>query len=163
MKPDRLADLEAAILAEEAARKALRAASEHVAELVRALQSEGVPSATLAGRVARVYGVQPTVAARQRIASRLRKRVSRVTHRHGFFNTAHSDNESSGVPCDGTEASMGKLVKRTVVTEEFVESAEDSDVEAEEESDESDETDEDDDDDAEGKPAARRGSRSARR
>ncbi len=51
---------------------------------------------------------------------------------------------------------MGKLVKRTVVTEEFIEPTEDSDVEAEEEeSDESNETDEDEAGE-EGEPAGQR-------
>jgi len=141
---DRLAELEAAFRAERDARDRLREAMRAQGEILRDLRAGGVASTIIAVRVARILGLPLGVESRKRIAAMLRSR----TRRHSFLPRVDGDNESSGVPLAvlaGKEISMPKLLKRTVVTEEFVESAGDSDVEAEEEeSDESNETEEDD-------------------
>jgi len=123
---------EGALRDETAARLALRAASERVAQLVQTLHRSGVPTTRLAVRVAKVDGLEVTVAARQRIASRLRQRVSRVTKRHGILNSAHGDVEITALASEGTEAVMkSKLIKRTVTTtEEYIEPEPGSELEA---------------------------------
>lgn len=147
-----LRELEEAVRAEHEARRAVSAATERVARAVRALQDRGVPSSVAACRVAHATGQVPGVELRRRIASRLRQLKSRVTRRRGFQATPDSCLQLEPLGCarkEGTDM-PGRVVKRTTVTEEFIENpkaaneneeidqedsdfGDDGDVEAEEE------------------------------
>ncbi len=124
--------LEESVRAEQMAKARLRLTTERVAQLVRRLQSVGLKSFVIAGRVARTLGLSPTVETQRRIASRLRQRASRVTRRRGIVSGAHGEAEVAA-------KAEPKLIRRVVTTEYEVDPEEDLEHEEELEDPEDDE------------------------
>ena len=132
--PSLVAALEEAVRAERAALAALSAAREvhqramaRTTEVAAELQAAGIPMTRIALVVAREIGLPASVAARRRLAARLRQRTARRR-----VTASHADHAGSPpVACHGSlpssmavherESHMPKLIKKTTVTEEFVE------------------------------------------
>lgn len=159
---DLVSRLMEALQAEDAASEAARRARAAQAGLLAALRRLGVPTTRAVHRLAALGQLALPVGERLRLAERLRKRARRGTGRPGLPLGAHGVAEAASLPSserapqpDTEENTMGKLFKRTTVTEEWVqpkmEDEEDLEAAAEEASDEDDldeepdgETDEDD-------------------
>jgi hypothetical protein len=116
----------AAGIAQSAARGAFTAAVRRTTSAARALRAAGAPLTSIASVIARELGNAPTVAERQRIASRFRRRfaregIARRTASHADLLAPSPAAPSSPLPSEQpTEDVMTtRLVKRTV--EEFVE------------------------------------------
>jgi hypothetical protein len=154
---DHLADLFQALLAEEKARDEVRAAVHRQAVALRELRRLGLPPSVVAQKVATARGLVLGLPDRLRLAERLRKRRWRGTRCPSEVVLSHGPPPSSITPLDRAsppdhqEATMAKLVKRTI-TEEFIETKkpdEDEDQEVEEDVDESDDVEEEPEGDAE--------------
>jgi hypothetical protein len=117
--PELVAALNAAVDAEREARGALRDAQEHQAEAVRALREAGFQTTSVARYVAARLGLPATPSIRQRLAARLRQRVSRVTRRHAHRERPAVPAPIVRIPSEGKEVpDMARLIKRTT-TETF--------------------------------------------
>ncbi len=122
-----LQDLDEAVLGEDRAKRTHRAAVERVVEVARTLQRGGWSFGRIARRVARALGLPASQSEFQRISAMLRKRLTRKDARHR--NRAHAANEASAAAVDlssfrGEKGTMAKLIKKTTVTEEFIEDPE---------------------------------------
>lgn len=155
--PTALDDLLAALRDEESARAALRDALRRQAVALRELRRAGMVTSTIAAKVAKARGETLDLRHRLMLAERLRKRAWRGTHRP--VDHAVADGQSPTPPPRSDRAMvpfyeeqvMPKLVKKTTVTEEFVE-PDDQEVESE-----TDETEEqDDEEETEPTPSRRR-------
>jgi len=146
---DHLAELAQALRDEERARDEVRAVLNRQADLLRLLRSEGMTLPEVAHRVVRARGLVLPIAERLRLAERLRKRVSRRTTRPPNLAGSHGPAPSSIAPSDRAltpdheEIDMPRIVKRTTVTEEYLDrdklpEDEDQEVEGEEDLDEHD-------------------------
>lgn len=159
---DLVSRLMEALRAEDAAAEAARRARAAQAGLLCALRKLGVPTTRAVHRLASLGQLALPIGERLRLAERLRKRARRGTGRPGFPLGAHGVAEATSLPSseraplpDTEENTMGKLFKRTTITEEWVQpkmaDEEDLEAAADEESGEDDldeeldeETDEDD-------------------
>ena len=151
---DHLADLVQALLAEEKARGEVRAAVHRQAVALGELRRRGQPTSVVAHRVATARGLILALPDRLRLAARLRKRAWRGTRCPREVVTSHGPAPSSIAPSDRAltpdhqEIDMPSIVKRTTVTEEYLDrdkltEDEDQDVENEEDVDEDDDEAED--------------------
>lgn len=112
-----------AAMAVSAARTGLRDAMRKTTEAARMLRAAGAPLTAVAIVVARALEVAPTVIERRRIAARFRRRFARErTEGHAKPRGPSPAAESSPLPSShSTEDEMAaKLIKKTTVTEEFV-------------------------------------------
>jgi hypothetical protein len=161
-----------ALRSERRARRVLDAASDRSGCAMRALVDLGLPGFQIAAKVARAMGETLTTKGKQRLAWKLRKRAraSRAGERVLEFEAAgHGEPAASGASLPGKETHMPKLLKRTTVTEEYVEpedlahheaEAANDDVEADDdEVDDEDEGEEGDEDEDEDTAPARRARR----
>jgi len=146
---DHLADLVQALLAEEKARGEVRAAVHRQAVALGELRRRGQPTSVVAHRVATARGLILALPDRLRLAARLRKRAWRGTRCPREVVTSHGPAPSSIAPSDRAltpdhqEIDMPSIVKRTMVTEEYLDrdkltEDEDQEVEGEEDLDEHD-------------------------
>ena len=146
---DHLADLVQALLAEEKARGEVRAAVHRQAVALGELRRRGQPTSVVAHRVATARGLILALPDRLRLAARLRKRAWRGTRWPREVVTSHGPAPSSIAPSDRAltpdhqEIDMPSIVKRTMVTEEYLDrdkltEDEDQEVEGEEDLDEHD-------------------------
>lgn len=122
-----LSQLIDALRAEQRSRYEARANRQRAAEALRDLIRSGAEYFKIAGHVARAMGLPRSVSDDERLAARLRKLVSRVTSSHAIrppLAPSAGAEQPLSVPCSGTSTevhamSIGKLVKRITVTEEF--------------------------------------------
>ncbi len=142
-----IAELVGALIAEERARQAVRAALREQGRLLHSLRAAGLPAGAVAHRVAAVRGIALPVRDRLRLAERLRKRAWRGTHRPVDLTGAHGQPSAADPRSDRAitprreDPMAGKIVRKTTTTvEEFTEKAdeegqdeaEDDETEAEE-------------------------------
>jgi len=147
---DHLADLVQALLAEEKARGEVREAVHRQALALRELRQLGMPASTVAHRVAHARGLVLALPDRLRLAERLRKRRWRGTRCPDEVVVSHGPGVVAAPPCDRAlqpehqESNMGKLVKKTVTVEEYLdpESPDDEQDEVEEDVDEAEDVEE---------------------
>jgi hypothetical protein len=163
--------LEGFLRAEQRARARLRSAGDRVVRFARKLQAGGLSSSLIAIPFAKAQGVPVTVEARKRIASNVRLRLSRAATRgRGIRTSRDSAAQVAALALGGTgkELQVGKLIKRVVTTEEFLEEDDpksklaeaDLDDEPEDEDPEDPDQCEDDDDEPERRSPRSRRSRS---
>jgi len=132
--PALIAELEAAIRAEREARAALTAAqAAHRDAVARTtgvaseLRAVGCPMTDIALVVAREIGLTGSVSVRRKLAARFRKRAARrrVTERPTELGALPPHGGAPRLPLNSEvhekESAMAKLIKKTTVTEEFVE------------------------------------------
>lgn len=124
---DLIAGLWQALQAEDSAAAAARAARGTQAKLLGELRALGVPTTRAVHRLAALGHLALPVGERLRLAERLRKRARRGTGRpelplgaHGVAEPAALPSSERAPPPDTKESDMGKLFKRTTVTEEWV-------------------------------------------
>jgi hypothetical protein len=116
-----------ALLDEERARAMVRDARRRQAGLLQQLRRLGQPATRVAHALGAARGEALSVADRQRVARRLRKRAARETARLADLPSTHGHLTPPAPPSDralpptSKERDMQKLVKRTTV-EEYVES-----------------------------------------
>jgi hypothetical protein len=133
-----VAEVAAAIEAERVAICALRVARGRVVEAMKALRVAGIP--LTAAALPRALGLPPTIAARRRLAHRLRQRTYRVTHRDALLPDRSGPSPAPSLRSENKEeAIMTQLIRRKTVTEDYLtEDGEEIDIEpdADEEGDE---------------------------
>jgi len=147
---DHLAQLAQALLDEERARAEVRSAVHRQAVALRELRALGLPASTVAYRVAHARGLVLALPDRLRLAARLRKRAWRGTRCPDEVALSHGPALRTAPPCDralppeSQENEMPRVVKRTTVTEEFLdpESTDEEQDEVEEDVDEAEDAEE---------------------
>ena len=148
--PPALADLLVALRDEDSARAALRDALHRQAVALWELRRAGMVTSTIAAKVAKARGETLDLRHRLKLAERLRKRAWRGTHRPVDHAVADGQSPIRTPPSDramvpiNEEQIMPKLVKKTTVTEEYVEpddndEIEDAEADVEDEAEESEE------------------------
>lgn len=151
-------DLQAALIAERQARKAVREAAHRAVEVMRKLRAAGVPWTLIARHAAQILG-QP-VSDVGRLAATLRQRAWSVSRPHEIragasgAGTAISASSSGRDEIGGKDSEMPnekKIIKRTTTTVEEFEPQQPE----EEGLDDLDDSDEPDDEDDEGRGKAR--------
>lgn len=150
-----IAALWRALQEEDAATSVASAARTSQARLLGELRLAGVPTTRAVHGLAALWKMTLSIRDRLRLAERLRKRARRGTSRPALPFASHGVVATSGLPLSeralppGTEESdMGKLFKRTTITEEWVEPkmSDDDLLAAAEEADEESEDDDLDED-----------------
>jgi hypothetical protein len=129
---DAMERLSRALVDEDAALTAMRDARQALVDVLIELRALGVPSTTAVHRIARMHGTALDVGARLRLAEALRKRAQRRTRCPAELAGPHRHLAALERPSDRAltpqrkEDDMGKLIKRTVTTEEFIEKDEEN-------------------------------------
>ena len=159
-----IADFDAAATDEHRSRHVLSEAVERLVHLAQVLRAFGLSSGRLARRMALAIGVPDSPRLRRRLGDLLRKRLERADRRHSFQDWPRGETRSDGLPLERSAAERqkevmnGTLVKKTTVTEEYID-AEDLDELEEEEGDENEGSLDGKDDEEENEKKPRRGSR----
>lgn len=109
-----VAEVAAAIQAEQQAVHALRLARARVVEALRALRAAGVPATT--GALARAMHLPATTAMRRCLAHRLRQRLHRVTHRDASLPSPSGGAGTPALPSGKEDAPMAQIVRKTEKT-----------------------------------------------